>query len=170
VAVRPRSARLNPAAVGAALFFLVGPGLEAGVAPWLLTSGFEVRAEWPVPLRVLGVLLIVGGLVVVIDCFRRFVIEGLGTPAPSAPPPVLVVRGAYRFVRNPMYVATAAIIVGEGLLLGQPILLVGAAAYVLALAGLVRFHEERVMRERFGAEYDEYRRRVPAWVPRLSRP
>lgn len=156
---------MNPAAVGSAIFFLVGPGLEAGVAPFVLTSGFEVRAEWVAPVRVLGVLLIVAGLLVVLDCFRRFVVEGLGTPAPSAPPHVLVVRGAYRFVRNPMYVATAAIILGEGLLLGQPILLIGAAVYVVALGCLVRFYEERVMRERFGTDYDDYRARVPAWIP-----
>ena len=156
---------MNPAAVGSAIFFLVGPGLEAGLAPFLLTNGFEVRAEWALPVRVLGVLLILGGLLVVLDCFRRFVIEGLGTPAPSAPPAVLVVRGAYRVVRNPMYVATATIIVGEGLVLGQPILLIGAALYVIALACLVRFYEERVMRERFGEEYDDYRARVPAWIP-----
>ena len=149
------------------MFFLVGPGLEAGVAPYVLT-GFEVGSTWPVPVRVLGVVLVVAGLAVVLDCFRRFAIEGLGTPAPSAPPHVLVVRGAYRVVRNPMYVATAAIIVGEGLVLGQPILLIGAVAYCLALAALVRFHEERVMRERFGTEYDDYRRRVPAWIPRFS--
>ncbi|MEA2386044.1 MAG: hypothetical protein QOJ22_218 [Thermoleophilaceae bacterium] len=155
---------MNPAAVGSAIFFLVGPGLEAGVAPWVLT-GFEVREEWALPLRGLGVLLIAGGLVVVLDCFRRFVVEGLGTPAPSAPPAVLVVRGAYRFVRNPMYVATAAVIAGEGLVLGQPILLIGAALYCVALACLVRFYEERVMRERFGEEYDDYRARVPAWIP-----
>ena len=155
---------MNPAAAGSAIFFLVGPGLEAGVAPYVLT-GFEVREAWALPLRVLGAVLIVGGLLVVLDCFRRFVVEGLGTPAPSAPPHVLVVRGAYRVVRNPMYVATAAMIVGEGLLLGQPILLIGAAAYCLALSALVRFHEERVMRDRFGAEYDEYRARVPAWIP-----
>lgn len=157
--------RIHPAAYGSAIFFLVGPGLEAGVAPAVLTSGFEVLHEWAAPLRVLGVVLIVAGLVIVVDCFRRFVIEGLGTPSPSAPTYVLVVRGAYRFVRNPMYLATAAVIVGEGLLLGQPILLIGAAVYLLVLAALVRFREERAMHERFGAEYDAYRARVRAWLP-----
>ena len=157
--------RVNPAAYGSAIVFLVGPVLEAGIAPFILTTGFDVRAEWTAPLRVLGVVLIVAGVAVVVDCFRRFVLEGLGTPSPSAPTYVLVERGAYGVVRNPIYLFTAAIIVGEGLLLGQPILLIGAAVYLLVMAGLVRFREERQMRERFGAEYDEYRARVPAWLP-----
>jgi protein-S-isoprenylcysteine O-methyltransferase Ste14 len=95
------------------------------------------------------------------------VLEGSGTPAPVAPPGRLVVGGAYRHVRNPMYVATAAVIAGEGLLLGQVILLAGAAVYCAALALLVRLHEEPVMARRFGAAYDAYRAAVPAWVPRL---
>jgi protein-S-isoprenylcysteine O-methyltransferase Ste14 len=154
------------AAIGSALFFLVGPGLEAGVGPWLLT-GFERGADWPAPLRVLGVVLIVAGLAVVVTAFVRFASEGLGTPAPVAPAARLVVGGPYRHVRNPMYVATAAVIVGEGLVLGQPVLLVAAVVYGGALALLVRLHEEPVMAERFGASYDAYRRAVPAWIPRL---
>ena len=153
------------AAIGSALFFLVGPGLEAGVGPWLLT-GFEVGSEWAAPVRALGVLLIAAGLAVLVSAFVRFVAEGVGTPAPVAPPGTLVVGGAYRYVRNPMYVATAAVIVGEGLLLGQPILLVAAAVYCGALALLVRLHEEPLMARRYGAPYDAYRRAVPAWIPR----
>lgn len=154
------------AAIGSALFLLVGPGLEAGLGPYLLT-GFEVGSEWPGAVRALGVLLVVAGIAVVLQAFWGFAVEGLGTPAPVAPPGRLVVGGAYRHVRNPMYVATAAVIAGEGLLLGQPILLAGAAVYCIALALLVRLHEEPVMAKRFGAPYDAYRRAVPAWVPRL---
>ena len=158
--------RRRAAAIGSAVFFLVGPGLEAGVGPWVLT-GFERGASWPLLVRALGVLLIAGGLLVVVSAFVEFVAEGLGTPAPVAPPERLVVGGVYRHVRNPMYVATAAVIVGEGLLLGRPILLVAAAVYCTALALLVRLHEEPVMARRFGASYDAYRAAVPAWIPRL---
>ena len=158
--------RRRAAAIGSALFFLLGPGLEAGVGPWLLT-GFETRAVWPDVLRALGVALIVAGLAVVVQAFVRFVVEGTGTPAPVAPPGRLVIGGVYRHVRNPMYVATAAVIVGEGLLLGQPVLFLAAAVYCGALALFVRVHEEPVMAKRFGAAYDAYRRAVPGWVPRL---
>ena len=118
---------------------------------------------------VLGVVLIVAGLAVVIDAFVRFARDGLGTPSPMAPPRELVVTGAYRHVRNPMYIATAAVIVGEGLLLRQPILLVAAAVYCVALAILGRRFEEPLLRRRFGPAYDAYHGAVPAWRPRIRR-
>jgi protein-S-isoprenylcysteine O-methyltransferase Ste14 len=149
-----------------AVFFLLGPGLEAGVGPWLLT-GFEVGEEWPGAVRVLGIVMVVAGLAVVVGAFVRFAAEGAGTPAPVAPPGRLVVGGAYRHVRHPMYVATAAVIVGEGLALGQPILFAAATAYGAALGALAHFYEEPAMRRRFGDSYDAYRREVPGWVPRL---
>ena len=158
--------RRRPAAIGSALFFLVGPGLEAGVGPWLLT-GFALEKDWPAGVRPAGVMLILAGLIVLVHAFWRFAVEGVGTPAPVAPPGQLVVGGAYRHVRNPMYVATAAIIAGEGLVFGHPVLLLAAAVYCGALALLVRLHEEPVLARRCGASYDEYRRAVPAWVPRV---
>ena len=158
------------AVLGSLGFFLIGPGLEAGVGPWLLTGGFETGDGLPdsVVLRILGVVLIVAGLAVVIHAYARFALDGIGTPSPMAPPRELVVSGAYRFVRNPMYVATAAVIVGEGLLLRQPVLLVAAAVYCIALALLGRRFEEPLLQSRFGAAYEDYRAAVPGWLPRLT--
>ncbi len=93
--------------------------------------------------------------------------EGIGTPAPVAPPQLLVVGGIYRHVRNPMYVAVLAAILGQALLLGQLVLLGYAAAMWLVFAAFVRFYEEPTLAESFGADYDAYRRAVPAWLPRL---
>ena len=55
------------AAVGSAVFFAVGPGIVAGLIPWLLT-GWQVREPAPywAPMRVLGVILLVAGLIVLI--------------------------------------------------------------------------------------------------------
>jgi len=158
------------AVLGSLGFFLIGPGLEAGVGPALLTSGFEVGDGLPdsVVLRGLGVVLIVAGLAVVLHAYVRFALDGVGTPSPMAPPRELVVTGAYGYVRNPMYVATAAVIVGEGLLLRQPILLIAAAVYCAALAVLGRVKEEPLLRERFGPAYDAYRDAAPGWLPRLT--
>ena len=112
------------AAAGSLVFLVLAPGVVAGVVPWALT-GWEARELSPywLPLRVAGVILIAAGVVVLLQAFARFVVEGLGTPAPVAPPERLVVGGLYRYVRNPMYLAVAAIIVGQALVLGQPILL-----------------------------------------------
>jgi protein-S-isoprenylcysteine O-methyltransferase Ste14 len=158
------------AVLGSLGFFLIGPGLEAGVGPALLTGGFEVgdglSDSWIV--RGIGVVLIVAGLAVVVHAYTRFALDGIGTPSPMAPPRELVVTGAYRYVRNPMYVATAAVIVGEGLLLRQPVLLVAAVVYCAALALLGRRFEEPLLRSRFGPAYDAYRAAVPGWLPRLT--
>ena len=103
-----------------------------------------------------------------LHAFARFVVEGIGTPAPVAPPQHLVVGGLYRHVRNPMYVAVAATIVGQAALLGRPALLLYAPGCSWpSVAAFVYGYEQPVLSERFGAEYDEYRRNVPAWWPRL---
>lgn len=152
------------AAAGSAAFFVLAPGATAGLVPWWLT-GWDARDVWA-PLRVLGALLIAAGLVVLVHAFVRFVVEGIGTPAPVAPTDRLVVGGLYRYVRNPMYVAVATIIVGEALVLGRPALLLYAAAFVAVTGAFARFYEEPALTRRFGAEYEAYRRAVPAWWPR----
>src|SRR5215216_3748046 len=161
--------RRSTAAVGSAVFFLLAPGVVVGLIPWLLTGGWQVREPVPywAPMRVLGVMLLVAGLITLVRAFVRFVVEGLGTPAPIAAPELLVVGGLYRYVRNPMYVAILAAIVGQALLLGQLGLLLYAAGIWLITAAFVRFYEKPALTRRFGADYEAYRRAVPAWWPRL---
>jgi protein-S-isoprenylcysteine O-methyltransferase Ste14 len=125
----------------------------------------EPLAYWA-PLRVAGAVLLAGGALVLVQAFARFVIEGAGTPAPVAPTEHLVVGGLYRYVRNPMYIAVAATIVGQALVLGQPVLLLYAAGVLAATVAFVRWYEEPSLRRRFGNEYEAYRRAVPAWRPR----
>src|ERR687893_2743979 len=109
--------RRPTAVVGSAVFFLLAPGAVVGLVPWLLT-GWQVREPVPywAPMRALGAILLVAGLIALIQAFVRFVLEGLGTPAPIAAPERLVVGGVYRYVRNPMYVAVLAAIVWAGFL------------------------------------------------------
>jgi protein-S-isoprenylcysteine O-methyltransferase Ste14 len=160
--------RTVTAAVGSSVFFALAPGVVAGVGPWLLTR-WEMRRPLPfwAPVRVVGAALLVAGAVVLVHSFVRFVVEGLGTPAPVAPTERLVVGGLYRHVRNPMYVAVAATIVGQALVLGQLVLLPYAVAFGVAVAAFVRWHEEPFLTRRFGAQYETYRHAVPAWWPRL---
>jgi protein-S-isoprenylcysteine O-methyltransferase Ste14 len=108
------------------------------------------------------------GASVIANSFVRFAVEGVGTPAPFAPPKHLVVSGLYRYVRNPMYVSIAAAVTGQGLLLGQPILFGYAVMGAVPVAAFVRFYEEPALARKFGAEYEEYRRHVPRWLPRLT--
>jgi protein-S-isoprenylcysteine O-methyltransferase Ste14 len=165
--------RRPPAALGSIAFFVVAPGCVAGLLPWWLTgwrSGEPFAHYWP--LRLVGAALVAAGAGVLVHAFVRFVVDGLGTPAPVAPPEHLVVTGLYRHNRNPMYVAVVAAVLGQALALGRPVLLAYAllAWAVMAwavMASFVRWYEEPALRRRFGAHYGEYRRAVPAWGVRL---
>jgi hypothetical protein len=102
----------------------------------------------------LGGVVLLAGVIALVQAFVRFVVEGLGTPAPVAAPERLVVGGAFRYVRNPMYVAVLAAIVGQALLLGRLGLLVYAGGSWLVFAAFVRFYEEPALARRFGADYE----------------
>jgi len=156
-------ARLR-AALGSLAFLVLAPGVVAGLLPWAFT-GWETESPWP-PLQAAGLVLVAGGVIVLVHAFARFVIEGLGTPAPVAPTERLVVGGLYRHVRNPMYLAVAATILGQALILGRPGLLVYAAAFGAAVVAFVQIYEEPTLAERYGEAYEAYRRAVPAWWPR----
>ena len=153
---------------GSSLFFAVAPGVVAGVVPWALTRwsvGYG-SGRW-VPVQLVGLLVLTGCTVVLAQAFARFVREGVGTPAPLAPTETLVVGGLYRHVRNPMYVAVVGAILGQALLLWQAVLVAYAAVVALAFVLFVLGYEQPSLQRQFGAQYEAYRRAVPAWWPRL---
>ncbi len=158
--------RRSHAAIGSLVFLALAPGVVAGVVPWWLT-GWQVRQPPdPAPLRFAGAILLAAGVAVLVYSFVRFVVEGAGTPAPIAPTRRLVVGGLYRYVRNPMYLAVLAVIVGQALVLGRPGLFGYAGAVAVALVAFVYGYEQPVLVRTFGAEYEAYRRAVPGWWPR----
>lgn len=161
----PHRSRKAVAAAGSAAFLVLAPGVVAGLIPWLLTRWRMESA--PLVVHAAGGVLIALGVAFLLHAFARFVIEGLGTPAPVAPTARLVVGGVYRYVRNPMYLAVGATIVGQALLLGQPGLLVYAAVFGAIVFGFVRVYEEPSLSAQFGASYEVYRRAVPGWLPHL---
>lgn len=155
------------ALLGSALFFILAPGVVAGVIPYWITQW-----NWPAPfagweaLALIGGVLIVFGAIVLVESFVRFAWMGLGTPAPVAPTQHLVVSGFYRHVRNPMYVAVTSLIIGQALLfarfeLGAYALVVWVAFHLFVLG-----YEEPTLRARYGAQYDAYAEAVPRWLPR----
>jgi protein-S-isoprenylcysteine O-methyltransferase Ste14 len=158
--------RKKSAIAGSAGFLLVAPGVVAGVVPWWLTR-WRPGTALPVPVRAAGGLLTAAGSAALIGSFAQFAAEGLGTPAPQAPTEQLVVHGLYRHVRNPMYVALLAVISGQALLLGRPVLLGYAAAVGGASTAFVCGYEQPTLARRYGAQYEAYRRAVPGWWPRL---
>jgi protein-S-isoprenylcysteine O-methyltransferase Ste14 len=117
--------------------------------------------------RAIGALLLAAAVAALLSAFARFAREGIGTPAPIAPTQRLVVGGLYRHVRNPMYVAVVTAVLGQGLLLGQPVLLFYALALWAVFAAFVRVYEEPVLLDTYGDDYQRFRAAVPAWLPRL---
>jgi protein-S-isoprenylcysteine O-methyltransferase Ste14 len=150
------------------LFLAVAPGVVAGVVPWVLTGWRSAGA--PLWLEALGWLAIAAGSAVLLEAFARFVLEGVGTPAPAAPTEKLVIGGLYRYVRNPMYLAVAAVILGQAAVLGRWLLVVYALAFGATVWSFVHWYEEPTLRRQFGTQYENYLRTVPGWWPRPPRP
>jgi protein-S-isoprenylcysteine O-methyltransferase Ste14 len=157
------------AVLGSALFFVVAPAMLAGVIPWLITHWvFRPPFLAVEATRFAGVALIVAGAPGVLDSFARFALEGRGTPAPIAPPGNLVVSGYYRYVRNPIYVAVVAVILGQAVLFADWRLLEYGALLWFFFHIAVMVHEEPTLRQSFGSEYESYCANVPRWLPRLT--
>jgi protein-S-isoprenylcysteine O-methyltransferase Ste14 len=104
----------------------------------------------------------------VADSFAQFALKGLGTPAPVFPTRHLVITGFYRYVRNPMYVAVVAVIIGQGLIFGNMRVLAYGALIWLGFHVFVVAYEEPTLQATFGSEYERFRAGVPRWIPRLS--
>jgi protein-S-isoprenylcysteine O-methyltransferase Ste14 len=157
------------ALAGSAVFLVLAPGTVAVWVPWTLCRW---RLAPPLlgflPLRALGMLLIAAGLPVLLDSFARFALQGLGTPAPVAPPRHLVVTGLYQYVRNPMYVAVVSLIFGQGLLFGSVRVLEYGLAVWVGFHLFVLVYEEPALRARFGSEYQEFCAHVRRWLPSLK--
>jgi len=138
---------------------------------WLLPSwlGFRVDLSGAARRRWLAAVPSVMGFAVALRCVWDFGRTGHGTPAPIAPPQRLVVVGFYRYVRNPMYVGFFAGWTGLWIIFGRANLaaITIAALVVVGVALFVRFYEEPTLRRMFGADYEEYCRNVPRWLPRM---
>jgi len=156
------------AIVGTAVF-LLAPGIVAGLVPWWI-SGWRVHSAFLGfrLFQVIGVLLIAFAIPVLLESFGRFALEGIGTPAPVFPTRHLVVKGFYRYVRNPMYLAVVSLILGQALLLGDIYMLAYATLAWLVMHLFVRSYEEPTLRKSFGAEYQIFCAHVPRWIPRLT--
>lgn len=159
----------TPPWLSSLVHYIAAPGVVIGLLPWLLTGWQPESPAWPPTVRVLAALMIAVGVAIVTAEFVRFVREGDGSPAPVAPTRRLVTGGLYRYIRNPMYVGVVAAIVGQGLLLSSPVLLIYGAFIALIVSMFVHWYEEPTLRSTYGSDYDDYCRRVPRWIPVMPR-
>lgn len=151
--------------VSTLLFTIFVPGTVAILIPRWLLGGLSRPQS--------GVLTWIGGIAFVVGagiyfrCAWEFAARGLGTPAPIAPTKFLVTTALHRYVRNPMYLGVALAILGEAAVFRSPHIAEYAAIMLLVAHVFVVLYEEPTLQRKFGASYEEYRRNVPRWIPRL---
>jgi len=145
------------------IFTILVPGSVTVAIPLsLLPSGAEFHlGGW----RLIGLFPIALGAVFYLRCAWDFAFVGRGTPAPIDPPKVLVVRGLYRLVRNPMYVGVLLILFGEAIVFASSVLVRYALVVWLLFHLFVVLYEEPTLKEKFGTAYEDYCRAVPRWIP-----
>ncbi len=149
------------------IFTLVVPGFWTIAFPYILLPrgarpDFGGTGLVGLPLMAAGIALYIA------TAFWGFAVRGRGTPLPMDPPRKLVTEGPYRVVRNPMYWSVFSVVLGEALLFHSLALLELSVGFLVATSLFVLAYEEPALRRKFGAEYEEYCRRVPRWFPRLK--
>ena len=143
--------------IGLVLIFLPGRILSSTALSRPATIG-----AW----QVFGMVLGAVGAALAIACILTFVVLGRGTPAPFDPPRRLVIRGPYRFIRNPMYLSAGLALAGAALFYRSIPLLGYAGMFLLIMHLLVVFYEESTLRRTFNTDYEAYCRRVGRWWPK----
>jgi protein-S-isoprenylcysteine O-methyltransferase Ste14 len=149
------------------LFFtVVVPGTVTILIPYLILSGRSsiVIERWDA-LRCLSLVPILAGAGALLRCIWDFAVAGRGTLAPIDPPTELVVRGLYRYVRNPMYLGVLCLLLGEAALFQSAALLVYTAGWFLVVHLFVVMYEEPTLRTQFGESYAHYCSAVRRWLP-----
>jgi protein-S-isoprenylcysteine O-methyltransferase Ste14 len=148
------------------LFTVLNPGLVVGVIPyWIL--GNRTVGLFTKPLQThqyLGVLLFIPGLIVLIDCILRFLVEGRGTLSPIDPTKRLVVKGLYKYSRNPMYVGVMMMLIGEAVFFQSGNLWIYLVLIFIIFNLFIVLVEEPRLHSDFGKEYYQYCQKVRRWV------
>lgn len=124
----------------------------------------EVKTDWVIAAIILGLI----GLGLFIETLRLFISVGRGTLAPWNATHKLVVRGPYRYTRNPMITAVFFILLAEALALWSQPLLIWAISFFAFNTLYFILKEEPDLEQKFGAAYRHYKRHVPRWLPRLT--
>jgi protein-S-isoprenylcysteine O-methyltransferase Ste14 len=148
------------------LFLILAAGLGAGYVPFVLLprspqieTGLFAYLAFP--------LWLIGGAVI-LWCFWDFTFKGHGTPAPVDPPKKLVITGVYRYVRNPIYVGVLTIVMGYFLWFKTVWMIVYAISVFFGAHLFIIFYEERALKKKFGAAYEDYCKSVPRWIPKFK--
>ncbi|HQU82109.1 MAG TPA: isoprenylcysteine carboxylmethyltransferase family protein [Pyrinomonadaceae bacterium] len=148
------------------IFTILQPGLVAGLIPFLFLKAENKNFLPSIPTfsSVAGSLLMICGFFVLINCILRFASEGKGTLSPFDPTKKLVVKGLYRYSRNPMYVGVLLLLIGETVFFQSIFLLVYTVFIFLCFQLFIILHEEPRLKRDFGQEYENYCRKIKRWL------
>jgi len=116
----------------------------------------------------LGLILILTGLIIMTICISSFIRIGKGTLAPWSPTKKLVIKGLYKYVRNPMILGVLTVLLGEALALRSKSILIWAISFLIINTIYFITYEEPDLKEKFGDEYGKYKKHVSRWLPRLT--
>jgi protein-S-isoprenylcysteine O-methyltransferase Ste14 len=152
------------------LFTVFVPGTVAAYLPLRVVSRppATLSFDWH-PSQIAALLPLMLGAAIYFWCLWDFAVSGRGTPAPIDAPKQLVVRGLYRYIRNPMYVGVLLVIVGWAVFLQSTQVLVYGAVVGIGFHGFVVLIEEPLLKSKFGDAYLGYCQEVGRWLPRRSR-
>ena len=151
------------------LWTILLPGFFGAYVPWRYFGLNRVQLDPSNPVHVVGLICMTLGALLLAACIVEFARSGRGTLSPLDPPRRLVVRGLYRYVRNPMYLSVTTLVLGEVLLVRSTALAIYLAVWFLAVNLFVIGYEEPTLRRMFGESYDEYTNQVGRWIPKMRR-
>ena len=159
------SESVSPWLAARSVAWMLLPFVVAGYVPWTFFGLSAARVDVRDPVHVLGLVLMAAGATLLLACIREFAVSGRGPLGPPDPPKELVVRGLYRYVRNPMYLSVATLLIGETLLVQAVPLLVYFVIWFSFVNIFVLAYEEPALRGKFGASYEQYTQSVGRWLP-----
>lgn len=147
------------------LFGTIIPGTVIGLIPYLIVTRWRPTTvtHWGAA-QFLSLMPIAIGVAILVHCILLFAVVGRGTLSPLDPPKRFVVRGFYRYVRNPMYVGCLITLLGDALFFQSIAVLEYAISWFVLINLVVILIEEPTLKEQFGDSYDRYRRKVHRWV------
>lgn len=142
------------------------PGTVTIYIPYLIVTRWSPAAITRLgAAQLLSLIPILLGAAILLHCIRSFAVIGRGTLSPLDAPRLLVIKGLYRYIRNPMYVGVILILLGEALLFESLVLLEYAAGCFVLFNLMIMLYEEPALRSRFGESYLRYCRAVGRWLP-----
>jgi protein-S-isoprenylcysteine O-methyltransferase Ste14 len=111
---------------------------------------------------------VISGGVLLVYSTRLFAKHGRGgSPLPFDPPKKLVTVGIYKYIRNPMFTASALIWIGEFLFFGSILLFVYALGWIVFNHIHLIIQDEKWLERRYGKEYIDYKKSTPRYLPKL---